>query len=69
MDAGALTEDRKRSDEVKRLAGEVELEYLDEDIDLVNVRVLSGDEAGWVLWVHTRQLPKPAEGGGTRDGE
>ncbi|MEM7145685.1 MAG: hypothetical protein AAF591_11160 [Verrucomicrobiota bacterium] len=69
VDAGTLTDEREKSDEVRSMAGEVELEYLDEDIDLVSVRVLSGDRAGWELWVHTRQLPKPAEGGGRQNGE
>jgi hypothetical protein len=59
VDAGMIEKEPGRYDDLTRLSGNLDLELLDHDIDLVSVRVRSGSEGDEVLWVHSRQLPAP----------
>lgn len=61
VDSGTMAEESENYQDMKRLAGRIDLEVVDEDIDIVKVKVRSGPQRDAVLWVHTRQLPTPGE--------
>ncbi|MEM8953786.1 MAG: hypothetical protein AAGD22_06525 [Verrucomicrobiota bacterium] len=63
-DAGTLEEGAEQREGIWHMTGRLELEFVGEDIDLGEVRLLNGRKAGEVMWVHLRQLPPQDAGNG-----